>query len=410
MHYIKRSSISSIQFLLKHFPCVVILGSRQVGKTTLIKQILPHAPFFDLEKRSDFERISQDPDFFLSQYNNPIIIDEAQTLPEFFPALRIAIDEKRHKNGRFLISGSSSPDLLKHINESLAGRIAFFDLSGFSLEESWKLSENPLYKYLTKKKTKDILNLKPHLSTKKLLESCLFGSYPEAFLKHRKSPQTFALWMENYFQSYIKRDIRNLFPGINIQNYQRFVSMLAGASGNILNTSEFARSLDVSQPTAKSYFEIAHGTFVWRMLPSFQKNITKRVTKMPKGHMRDTGLLNYILRNRDISELQIHPTFGNIWETFIIESILKGFQNQLLSVTPFYYRTNNGAEIDLILEGDFGVLPIEIKSGTTTPRKRLIALEQFVIEHKLPLGIVINNAQEVVWLTKNIIQIPAGCL
>ena len=131
---------------------------------------------------------------------------------------------------------------------------------------------------------------------------------------------------------------------------------------------------------------------------------------MPKGHMRDTGLLNHILKNKTIHDLQIHPIFGRIWETFVIETLLKGFQNQLISVEPFFYRTSNQAEIDLILEGDFGVLPIEIKSGTITPKKHIIVLEQFIKEHKLPLGLVINNAQEAAWLTKNILQIPAGCL
>ncbi len=410
MHGIERSAVRSIQLLLKHFPCVAILGARQVGKTTIVKQVLPKAAFFDLEKRADFERIHRDPDFFLSQQEKPIIIDEAQISPDLFSALRVAIDAKRHKNGRFLISGSSAPNLLHRIHETLAGRIANFELSGFSLQESWKLSHNLFYKYLSEKNIKKLSSLKPKLSTKKLFESCLLGSYPEPFLKHKKKSEIFSLWMENYFQSYLQRDVRNIFPSLNIQNYQKFVAMLAGASGQILNASEFARSLDVSQPTAKSYFNIAHGTFVWRMLPSYQKNTTKRLLKMPKGHMRDTGLLNHILKNQTIDELQTHPAFGRIWETFIIETLLKGFQNQLIRVEPFYYRTSNQAEIDLILEGDFGILPIEIKSGTLTPKKRLVVLDNFIQEHNLSLGLVINNSNEVAWLTKHILQIPAGCL
>jgi len=410
MHDIKRSAVTSINFLLKKFPCVAILGARQIGKTTLLKQVLSKAPFFDMEKQADFDRISRDPDFFLSQYENPIVIDEAQILPEFFSALRVKIDANRNRNGQYLISGSSSPELLTKISESLAGRIAIFELGGFSLEESWKKNGNSLYQHIAEKNTAKILSLKPQLSNRQLLESCLTGSYPEPFLKHRNDPKTFSLWMENYFRSYIERDVRNTFPGLNIENYRRFVSMLAGASGQILNASEFARSLNVSQPTVKSYFQIAHGTFVWRILPSYQKNISKRIIKMPKGHMRDSGLLNYILKNRDVDSLQIHPLYGRIWETFVIEEFLKGFQNRLILTEPFFYRTSNQAEIDLILEGEFGTLPIEIKSGTLTPKKSIITLKQFVEEHNLPFGIVINQSRENIWLTEKILQISAGCL
>jgi len=410
MHDIKRSAVSAVSYLLKHFPCVVVLGARQVGKTTLLKQVLPNKPFFDLESRTDCERIQRDPEFFLSQQEGPTVIDEAQTLPALFSALRVAIDRHRDKKGLYLLSGSSSPDLLKHITESLAGRAAIFELSGFGLEEAWKLPVNPLYDLLAKKNAGGILALKPRLDNNRILESCLFGSYPEPFLTQRKDTKAFYLWMENYFTSYIRRDIRNLFPGLNIENYQKFVAMLAGASGQLLNASDFARSLDISQPTVKSYFQIAHGTFVWRLLPSFHKNISKRVIKMPKGHMRDTGLLNHILHIGAAQQLQSHPAYGRIWETFIIEELLKGFGNALLPVAPFFYRTTNNAEIDLILEGDFGLLPIEIKAGSLTASRNLIALEQFIHEQKLPFGLVINNSLQPAWLTPKILQIPAGYL
>lgn len=410
MHDIQRTCVKSIKYLLKHFPCVAVLGARQVGKTTLLKQVYPNASFFDAERRTDYDRIKRDPDFFLSQYNHPIVIDEAQSLPDLFKALRVAIDSKRKINGRYLISGSSSPELLKQINESLAGRIAIFELGGLSLEEAWGKPENPLYRLLANKKIKRIFSLEPRFSIKQLFTSCLLGSYPEPFLKYRRNTKLFSLWMENYFQSYIKRDVRNIFPGLNIENYQKFVAMLASASGQLLNAAEFARSLDVSQPTAKFYFQIADGTFVWRMIPSYQKNIKKRVIKMPKGQMRDTGLLNNILKNKTIDSLQTHPLYGRIWESFIAEQLLKGFGNNLISVDPFFYRTSNKAEIDLVLEGDFGILPVEIKSSTIVSAKNIIALENFIKEKRIDFGILINNAKEITWLSKKVLQIPAAFL
>lgn len=409
MHDIKRAVLPTVKRLLKTFPCVAIIGARQVGKTTLLKQVMPKALFFDLEKRADFELIQRDPDFFLSQYNTEIIIDEAQILDRLFPALRVAIDQKRRQKGRFLISGSASPELIKHLSESLAGRIGILELPGFSLAESWGKTSK-IYNYLAAFDVKKLLKLSPQLSRKNLFKSCIYGAYPEPFLELRNDKQAFRFWMDNYFQTYIRRDIRNLFSGLNLLAYQRFIAMLAGSSGHILNFSEFSRSLDVSQPTIKSYFQIAHGTFIWRMIPSYQRNVSKRITKMPKGYMRDSGLLNYILRNNSLEALQIHPNFGRIWEGFIVEELLKGFSNNGIKVEPFYYRTSNQAEIDLILEADFGMLPIEIKASTNVPQKSLICLKEFIRENKLPLGIVINLSEQPVWLSPNILQIPAVCL
>ena len=410
MTYIKRTQITAIQYLLKHFPCVAILGARQVGKTTLLKQVASHRPFFDLEKTSDYERIDYDPDFFLSQYQEPIVIDEAQLLPKLFPALRVAIDAKRQSNGSYLLSGSSSPALLKQISESLAGRIAIFELSGLSLNETWNLPPSLFFKYIIKKDFSALLKLKPRLSTHKLLTSCFLGTYPEPLTKYTQEPKAFQLWMENYFKTYIERDILRLFPGLNIPTYKKFLNMLANSSGQILNASEFSRSLSVSQPTIKNYYQIAHGTYIWRMLPNFQKNLARRITKMPRGHIRDTGLLNYILKNYTLEDLNSHPLIGRIWETFIIEEIIKGFHQQLVFPEISYYRTRNQAEIDLILEGPFGTLPIEIKLGTVTSGKALKALQTFVDDMQLKLGILINNSQNVAWLTKKILQVPASCL
>jgi predicted AAA+ superfamily ATPase len=410
MSDIKRVGLERIRYLFNHFPCVAVLGARQVGKTTLLGQILPHGPRFDLEKQGDFDRIQRDPDFFLSQYKEPISIDEAQMLPALFPALRVAIDADRKRAGRYLLSGSSSPALLTQLTESLAGRLAVFELGGLTLEEVEGDSSGPLYESLMKGDTHGLAALKPHRTTGQLLEKCVKGGYPEPFLKYRKDPKLFSLWMDSYFQTYIQRDIRALFPGLDIQSYRKFIPMLAGASGQLLNLSEFARSLAVSQPTVRSYLDIAHGTFVWRLLPGYHKNVVKRVVKMPRGHMRDSGLVNHLLRNRSVEDFSSHPLSGRVWEGFVIEEVLNGFANRLMAVESFFYRTHNGAEIDLVLEGDFGLLPIEIKLGARTPPSALTALREFVDEHRLPFGIVINNATETAWLEKKIIQIPAGCL
>ena len=213
--------------------------------------------------------------------------------------------------------------------------------------------------------------------------------------------------MENYYQTYINRDVAKLFPRLNKINYQRFISMLAHLSGTIINKAEFARNLEVSQPMISQYLHIADKTFIWRQLSCFEKNTTKSIVKMPKGLMRDSGLRNYLQQIHSSENLFNNPLVGNSFETFVIEEIIKGLQaTNITHWNSHYYRTRNGAEIDLILEGNFGQLPIEIKYSVHTPIKQLRTLEQYVEEHNLPFGIVVNQADQVAWLTKNILQLP----
>lgn len=404
MSSIQRSLVKQVKGMLNRFPCVVLLGARQVGKSTMLRQIFPQAKIFDLEKNSDFNRIDNDPELFINEVEKPLIIDEAQLCPKLFNALRVAIDANRSLYGQFLLTGSSSPELLKNISESLAGRVAILEVPTFDWSEATQSSESNFVKNLAKPEA--LLSLKANLSKQELNELCLHGSYPEPFLR-RDDTIFFENWMENYFKTYIDRDIRALFPTLNFDAFKKFIRMLAVSSGDLINASNFARSLDVSQPTIKKYFEIVEGTFLWRSLKCYSKNTKKRLVKMPKGHLRDPGLINYLLKNYSVDDLKSHPNFGKIWETFIIEQILKRLSGELIHADAFFYRTHNQSEIDLILEGKFGLVPIEIKSGSSTEASKLKVLENFIEEQQCPYGIVINNGDEVFKLSPKILQIPA---
>ncbi len=388
---------------MEKFPVVAILGARQVGKTTLLKELRPKAPFFDLERAEDFSRIERGPEFFLEQFEECVVIDEAQMMPELFNALRVRVDQRRGQKGQFLISGSSSPELLKNINESLAGRVALFELPPFGIHESWQFPPSSLPLAITSKKLE--IPQAPTFSRKQIEQSFLYGGYPEAFL-NREDKTFFINWMENYRIAYLRRDIRSLFPSINLLAYQKFLTMLAESSGELINYSVFARSLDVSQPTAKSYFQIVEGSFFWRNLLSYEKNIKKRVSKMPKGHIVDSGINNFLLQLTDREHLYSSRNVGLLWQSFVTDQLLRMFKGHLIPVAGFHYRTHNGQEIDLIIEGPFDPLPIEIKLGTSISPKQLKPLDRFVLEHNLPLGIVINNAQQACWINDRIAQIP----
>jgi hypothetical protein len=405
---ITRNMASKLDILLGYFPIVSILGARQVGKTTLARQIRPDWHYFDLENPYDFERISHDPVLFFQQYPSKVIIDEAQRYPELFQVLRGVVDQQRTQKGRFILTGSSSPLLLQNITESLAGRIAVVELGTLKANEYYQQQLSPFYQLFESKLDKANLPIgKQPLTNEQMHLIWLKGGYPEPVLS--SNAQLYQLWMEQYYNAYISRDIAQLFPRLNQMTYHRFIYMLGKLSGTILNKSEIARALETSETTVREYIKIANGTFIWRNLPSFESDSMKSVIKMPKGHLADNGLLHYVLRINSKDELFRDPQVGHSFESFVIEEIIKGLQATLtVNWQPYYYRTRGGAEIDLILHGDFGILPIEIKYGVITPRKRLMALENFIKERNLPFGIVINQSNECYWLTENIIQIPVG--
>ncbi len=403
---IKRELEKSVKTLLDKFPCVALLGARQVGKSTLLKRVLPKAKFFDLEHAPDYERIT-DPgrlDLIFKENKGPLVFDEAQLYPELFSALRVQIDKNRKQNGQFLISGSSSPHLIKGISESLAGRIAMIEVPTFSWNEALQKKQSKLYENLNSPES--FKKLKPIYTRPELYELCLNGLYPEPFLE-RKDSLKYQLWQENYIKSYIERDIRALFPQLNIDAYRRFIKMLCFSSGDLFKASNFASSLDVSQPTIKSYLDIAEGTFIWRKLLCYSKNTKKRLVKMPKGYIRNTNIINFLLNINSVEDLIAHPSFGNIWEAFVIEQLIKNLESLFIKADYYFYRTHHQAEIDFIIEGKFGIIPIEIKSGSFTKSDQLRAMTSFIEEQACPYGIVINNGDEIEQISENIYQVPA---
>ena len=410
MAYIKRNLHNKMDELLGYFPCLVIWGPRQCGKTILSTMLRPKWKYFDLENPQTFDKIHDDLNFFFNQNNTDIIIDEAQLSPKLFKVLRGVIDEKRERNNRFILTGSSSPELLKNTTETLAGRVAMVELSPFKINE---LEEIPLplfYSIFNTDLAADNLiflnKLKPIVSQKKLLTHFLEGGYPTPTLSNNKVVHK--NWMEQYFLNYILRDIKNLFPKMDSIKFRRFTSMLTGLSGTIINRSQLGRSLDVNESTIKNYLDIAHGTMIWRNIPSFERSKIKSIIKMPKGIFRDSGLNNYLQNLTSFEKLNNSPLVGQNFESFIIEEIIRGIQaSSAIRWDYSYFRTKSGSEVDLIISGEFGILPIEIKYGTDTRRKQLTGLQKFINDNQLPYGIVINNSDNISLISENIIQIPS---
>ncbi|MCB1828420.1 MAG: ATP-binding protein, partial [Coxiellaceae bacterium] len=405
----QRNIFPYLSDLLDKYPVVAILGARQVGKTTLAKDVAPEFRYMDLERPSDFDRLANDPEFFFKQHPEQVIFDEAQILPELFPVLRGVIDERRAQKGRFIITGSSSPELLDNISESLAGRIAVIELGTLKANEYLHLPLSPFYELFRAPVSKEKVIIQQPQIKRQLLEQAWFmGGYPEPL---SEDFSFYKDWMLDYQKTYVNRDVAALFPKLDKVAYRRFITMLGKLSSKIINKSDLARSIGVSQPTISDYLDIASGTFLWRHLLSFENSATKSIVKMPRGHIRDSGLLHSLLHIHDLENLQTDPVAGFSFEAFVIEEILKGLQDSgIRNVTPYYYRTRSAAEIDLVLEGDFGLVPIEIKYGYKTELRQLRSLSDFIEQNSLPFGILINQSDQMEWVSEKILQVPAGCL
>jgi uncharacterized protein len=315
---------------------------------------------FDLERDADRLLIARDPEHFLLQNPEKVFIDEAQLLPELFSSMRVVIDRDRRQTGRFLLTGLSFPELLSSVAESLAGRVGIVELGTLKASERFGLPLSSLYEAIKDDlTTTSLLQLKGALTAHQLEQSFFEGGYPEPVLYSGQKDRD--EWFHSYLATYVERDLRRLFPRLNMQNYKLFLSMLAQLQGKLINMSDIARALGTSQPTVREYLEIAHGTFFWRRIESFFRNSMRRVVKMPKGFFRDSGVVNFLLFLSSIRLLRASPMVGWLWEAAIIEELLKGLELSRVRYSPFFYRTSDGREVDLVLEGAFGLLPIEIK-------------------------------------------------
>lgn len=408
----KRLLSTRIETLLEMFPAVALIGARQCGKSTLVRQLRPEWRYYDLESPDDYQLITQDPVAFFELNRTGVIIDEAQHYPPLFQVLRGVIDRDRSLRGRFLLTGSSSPDIVHGIRESLAGRIATVEMWPFKQAELRGQPLSPLYARLVNGDVAaQLLDLEPMVSPEQSVESWYRGGFPEPLLALERSESFYRQWMEQYVADYLGRDIRALFPRLQLHTFRQFLTLLAHYSGHQLNMSEMARALEVTVPTVKEYLSIIHHTFIWRNLEPYTRNPLKRVQKSDKGFFRDSGMLHYLLKISGLDELLLHPVAGFSFESFVIEELIRGLQASMATQLDFhYYRTVDRSEVDLVIEGSFGLVAVEIKLGSAVKTSALRGMRQFMADTGAATGIVVNRGRRVERLDANIVQIPVNYL
>ncbi len=347
---IQRTIEAKIRLGLSFQPAVVILGPRQVGKTTLVKNLHTslekETVYFDLENPIDLAKFRNDATSFLESLSDKtVILDEIQNLPELFPSIRGLIDRKREP-ARFIFLGSASFTLLKNTSESLAGRVSYFDMTPFTIFE---LKGHP--------------NLKNHW---------LWGGFPDSFLAPNEEIQT--LWMNSFVRTYLERDLPLLGLDASPALSRRMLMMIASIQGGQLNQAMLANSLAIRANLVSKYLDFLEHSFLIRRIQPYFTNIGKRLTKSPKIYIRDSGILHHLLSINNIQMLLGHIVAGGSWEGYVIEQIYSILSFHEL---PFYYRTADGAELDLVIEQQLKItLAIEIKlsNAPTLSKGNTVAL------------------------------------
>ena len=332
MHdYRQRTVYQIVNSRLKSMRAVCLLGPRQVGKTTIAKKLMEedgNSVYLDLESPRDRQKL-QDPETYFDYHKDKLVIlDEVQRIPELFAIMRSSIDSFS-KPGRFLVLGSASGDLLKQTSESLAGRIAYVELSPLSIQEFSDL---------------------PSL--------WLRGGFPLSTLAGSDSDSM--SWRQDFLRTFLERDIPQLGIRIPSPQIRRFWSVCAHLQGQQLNMSEIGKSIGFSYQTVKNYIDLLEQTFMLRVLPPFHKNVKKRLVKSPRLYVRDSGLLHSLLDIRTRDDVFGHPIYGASWEGFVIETIINALPEGLFS----YYRTSNQAEMDLVIEIGNQTICVETKASS----------------------------------------------
>lgn len=319
------------------YPVLTITGPRQSGKTTLAKKCFPDKPYVNLEIPDQREMAIDDPRGFLNQFPQGAVLDEIQRCPKIPSYIQSIVDTSDQK-GRFILTGSQQLEISQSVSQSLAGRTALVKLLPLSFEE-----------------------LRPTGLDWNLDQLLYQGFYPRLYQDKLDPTQ----YYRNYFETYIQRDLRQLSQIENLHVFEKFVRLLASRTGQLLNCSNLANDLGMSQPAIRHWVSLLEASYIIILLQPFYRNIGKRLIKTPKIYFTDTGLASYLLGIERVAHLASHPLRGHIFENFIIMEFMKTRFNQAKSANLFFYRDQSGHEVDLVLDNALELVPIEIKAAQT---------------------------------------------
>ena len=373
--YITRTIEKRVKKLTKEFKVLVVTGARQVGKSTMLKHCDPQRTYVSLGKPNIREFANTEPELFLQRYKTPVIIDEIQYAPILLDYIKEIVDNDE-KRGQYWLTGSQPFHLMKNVSESLAGRAAIINMLGLSINEKQNKTDLPITF------TEDFINKKRQnsnkLSLQKVFEFIYKGSYPELYAGNISDLD---VYYSSYLQTYIERDIRALTSIEDENSFIKFMRIVAARTGQVVKYNQLALEAGISQPTAKKWLSLLITSGIVYLLEPFYENLTKRLTKMPKLYFYDTGLCAYLCGWSSSKVLEQGAMNGAFFENMVVIEILKNFLNNGKKPALFFYRDTEQKEIDLIIEQNQQLFPIELKL-TASPNKSMVKHFSILPEEK----------------------------
>ena len=369
--YIERHAEKVIKSLLKMFGAILVTGSRQVGKTTLLRKVVPSAQWISLDDPILLNSAKEETSIFLKSYTLPAFIDEIQYAPQLFPQMKILIDNSEEK-GLFFISGSQQFHMMKNVSESLAGRVGIITLPGISLREEYQIDFSepfiPTTEYFEKRKA-----CRCNIPIQEIWRKIHRGRMPQLVANEDHDWQMF---YGSYVRTYIERDVHDLTQVGDEGKFLRFMISAAARTGNLLNLSEIARDVGISQPTAERWLSVLVASNIVYLLQPYFSNVIKRVIKTPKMYFLDTGLAAYLTRWNTPETLQHGAMAGAFFESWVISEIVSSYYNKGILEPPlWFYRDKDMKEIDLLIESDGTLYPIEVKKYSDPTTKDISAFK-----------------------------------
>jgi len=386
--YIHRKIERVLGKLIQQFPAVVVTGPRQSGKSTLLKEIFSKTyTYLSFDDPVIRQRAILDPRFFLESVPDKIIIDEIQYVPQILSYVKMLIDKDRQRYGRFIFTGSQQFNMIKNLGDTLAGRIGIAELLPFCVEEKRDALKN-------KKQFQGAQGYFVH--------ACLRGSFPEIVVYKNINVD---FWYSAYLQTYLERDVRTIYNIGNLRDFQRFMQLLAARCSQILNLSSFSSELGIAVNTIKRWISVLEASRIIYLLMPYYRNLGKRIAKSPKLYFLDCGVVCYLLSLKDRDYLLKGPMTGALFENFCVQETIKNVFNRGIREGLFYLRTHNGLEIDMVIERNGQLFPVEFKFTKTPNQSMAEQIKRFrKLFSKLPImpGRIISLSSESMPLTRDV--------
>ncbi len=407
MNFYTRQMQPLVQSLIKQVPAILVTGPRQVGKSTLLQQFEEEYQYVSFDDPLLLNQARNDPALFMLNHSGKLILDEVQYAPELFSSLKLAIDRQK-TSGLFLLSGSQAFQLMQNVTESLAGRIAVLKLQGFSLREIQQIDFHqpfvPNMEYISAREK----HFQPVENIWKIIHQ---GYMPRLY----EQEMNWEIYYASYVSTYIERDVRALTNISSITDFTRFMVAIAARSGELLNYSNVAQEVGVSVDTIKRWTTILETSGIIYLLKPYSNNHLKRAIKTPKVYMLDTGLMAWLTKWLTPETIQQGAKSGQFFETFVVSEIIKSFYNNGIEPPIYFYRNTNQKEIDLLIEYNRALYPVEIKTSASPDKKMVKAfgiLKENLPEGEIQLGngVIINQYPQKLWLAEDLVALPVWSL